>query len=184
MMRLHPLARLCVAVALGVGLSPGTLTVAAEPSASARTSAPSIRSIQVQQAWIRWLPANLPAGGYVTLSNAGDAPVTLVGASSPDYADVDLHRSLTRNGTASMVAVTQIRLAAHATLSFAALGYHLMLTQPRRSVTPGDHVPITLHFADGGSLTASFEVRKPDATAADKRMAGMPGMAKMPGTTH
>jgi copper(I)-binding protein len=52
-------------------------------------------------------------------------------------------------------------------------------------IAPGDHVPVTLHFADGRSLTASFEVRKPaDGAPAKKAMADMPGMPNMPGVSH
>jgi periplasmic copper chaperone A len=173
-----PSAGLLIAACL---LAAGLLATAAATAAGAPGAAAGARTgepVRVQQAWIRWLPANLPAGGYVTLTNLSDRAVALISASSPDYGSVALHRSLVHNGTASMVPVARINLAAHATLNFESLGYHLMLMQPRASVAPGDHVPVTLHFADGGSLTASFEVRKPAAGAPDaKSMANMPGMS-------
>jgi periplasmic copper chaperone A len=42
--------------------------------------------ISATLAWVRWLPGNLPAGGYLTLRNDGDRPATLVSVSSPDFA--------------------------------------------------------------------------------------------------
>ncbi len=169
----------------------GAATTLAAETGTVAPAAGTAEPVRVQQAWIRWLPANLPAGGYVTLTNPGDRAVTLVSASSPDYGSVALHRSLTQNGTSRMVPVARIDVAPHATLNFASFGYHFMLMQPRVPVAPGDHVPVTLHFADGRSLTASFEVRKPDAGAPPaKGMAGMPGMPNMPnmpntaGTSH
>ena len=135
--------------------------------------------LQIEQAWIRWLPASLPAGGYLTVANRGDRAVVLVGASSPDYAGVDLHRSVIEGGLSKMEPVQQIVVAPHSTLAFSATGYHIMLTTPTRPVAPGARVPITLHFADGRSLVVNFEVRKPDANG-PAAMPGMPGMPGMP----
>jgi hypothetical protein len=142
----------------------------------------SSEQLQIEQAWIRWLPANLPAGGYLTVINRGDRPVVLVGASSPDYFGVGLHRSVTEGGLSKMEAVTQIVVAPHTTLNFSDTGYHIMLTTPTLPVSPGGRVPITLHFADGRSLVVNFEVRPPGATA--PAMPGMPGMPGMPAKPH
>ncbi|HTW74291.1 MAG TPA: copper chaperone PCu(A)C [Steroidobacteraceae bacterium] len=169
-------------LACGVGLL-GSAGVAGVTSSALAADAPAQGApVQIRQAWIRWLPANLPAGGYLTLSNPSARTVSLVGASSPDYGSVMLHRSLEHNGTSRMVPVAHIDVAPHSTLSFASLGYHLMLMRPRTSITPGDHVPVTLRFADGRSMTVSFQVVKPSAGApADTSMANMPGMK---GTSH
>lgn len=121
------------------------------------SAAPAIR---VEEAWIRWLPAGVPAGGYMTLTNTGDRPVTLISASSPDYGEVSLHRNLNRNGTLEMVPAGEITINPHASLDFAAAGYHFMLMRPSSPRQPGDHVPITLHFVGGASLTVQFEVRR------------------------
>jgi periplasmic copper chaperone A len=116
--------------------------------------------IRVTDAWIRWLPAGVPSGGYATLANLGDSPVIWIGAESPYYKDVSIHRSVQRNGQVEMSPVDRLRLDAHANIDLGAAGYHLMLMQPTRPIEAGDHVPITLRFADGSSLTVSFEVRK------------------------
>src|SRR5262249_44547279 len=34
-------------------------------------------AVSVTDAWIRWVPAGNPAGGYFTLHNTGDKPITL-----------------------------------------------------------------------------------------------------------
>jgi copper(I)-binding protein len=131
-------------------------------------------AVQVRDAWVRWLPGKLPAGGYLTLVNAGDNPSSLVAASCPDYADVSLHRSRTVAGTSQMTPVEKITVAAHSRLEFAAQGYHLMLTRPRKTLKPGDRVPVTLSFADGAALTVQFELRPPTAGADMLDMPGMP----------
>jgi len=135
-------------------------TLALIAAAVAGASAPEV---EVSAAWMRWLPAGLPAGGYLTLHNRGSRPATLVGASSADYAQISMHLSVNQAGTSSMRPVEQIRLGPGESVSFAAGGYHLMLEHPTITVHPGDHVPITLHFAGGPSMTVSFEVRQSDS---------------------
>jgi periplasmic copper chaperone A len=130
-------------------------------------------AMQIRDAWVRWLPGNLPAGGYVTLVNTSDRPISLVTASSPDYARVSLHRSRTTAGISQMLPVNKITVGAHSSLEFGAQGYHLMLERPTRALQPGDHVSVTLQFADSSAVTATLEVRRPGAGAG----AEMPGMA-------
>lgn len=130
------------------------LALAAAPALTAASM------IRVDDAWIRWLPAGLPAGGYMTLTNLGDTAVNLVAASSPAYAEVSIHRSVGSGGTVGMRPVAQITIEPHSSVDFAAAGYHFMLMQPIKPLEPGDRVPIALRFADGSSLTVQFEVRK------------------------
>src|SRR6202166_3104381 len=89
-----------------------------------------VSALQVRDAGVGWLPGNLPAGGYITLVNTGDQPMSLIAASCPDYADVSLHRSRNDAGTSQMMPVHKITVAPHSSLAFAAHGYHLMLSHP------------------------------------------------------
>ena len=136
--------------------------------------AQEVSALQVRDAWVRWLPGNLPAGGYITLINSGDQSMSLIAASSPDYADVSLHRSRNVAGTSQMIPVDNITVAPHSSLAFATQGYHLMLSHANRTLKPGDRVPVTLSFAAGPAITVQFELRPPDAGA---DMPDMPGMA-------
>lgn len=189
--------------ALALSLA-GIAAIAAPGAAHAASAAPGTAGshdeagVRIAQAWIRWLPANLPAGGYLTLVNDSARTVTLVAVHSSAYASVALHRTLTSGGTSSMVPVAAIAVPAHATLDFASLGYHLMLMQARHDVQPGQQVPLTLQFADGGTLRISAQVRppngQPDSAHSDSSnmpgmenmpgMKNMPGMEKTPGVTH
>jgi hypothetical protein len=138
-------------------------------------------ALQVKDAWVRWLPGNLPAGGYVTLVNSGNQPASLVKATSQDYAEVSLHRSSNVGGTSRMTPVDQISVPPHSSLEFAAHGYHLMLSHPARTLKPGDRVTLRLNFADGTVLSVVFDLRAPDASAG---MPDMPDMPDMPGMQH
>jgi copper(I)-binding protein len=131
-----------------VGLLGGTAARPGEPS-----------DIQVKDAWIRWLPANVPGGGYMTLINTGSAARVLIGASSPDYGEVSMHQTRLRDGVNEMTPVASIELRPRVPVRFAEGGYHLMLGQPRRPLKPGDRVLITLRFAQGPPVEVPFEVR-------------------------
>jgi copper(I)-binding protein len=153
-------------------------------SAVALGGQPIAPTLQAKDAWVRWLPGSLPAGGYVTLVNSGDKAASLVKATSPDYAEVSLHRSSTVGGTSRMTPVDQISVAPHSSLDFAAQGYHLMLLHPARTLKPRDRVTLTLTFADGAALSVAFDLRAPDAGAGMADMPAMPDMPDMPGMQH
>jgi copper(I)-binding protein len=129
--------------------------------AATAAAATPVATITVSDAWVRWLPANLPAGGYVTLKNTGTRVQVLTGATSPDFAEVSLHQSVQRDGVSQMQPVSRVEIPPGGALSLAGSGYHLMLEQPRRPLKPGDQVSITLHFVGGSSTTARFDVRSP-----------------------
>jgi copper(I)-binding protein len=139
---------------LCAGLLTGTAAHPGEPSTE----------IQVKDAWIRWLPANVPGGGYMTLINTGSAARVLIGASSPDYGEVSIHQTRIRNGVNAMMRVESVELKPLIPVRFSEGGYHLMLMQPKRSLRLGDRVLITLHFARGPSIEVPFEVRAGNST--------------------
>ena len=135
-------------------LAPTLLAPALLAPAGARAAGPI--SVSVSGGWFRYLLASIPAGGYMTLHNTSAAPAVLTGAVSPACGSLMLHRTLSADGTERMVAVAKVPVPAHGTLRFAPGGYHLMCMQPR--MQPHQTVPVTLIFADGGRVTASFTV--------------------------
>jgi copper(I)-binding protein len=144
------------------------LMLAASLATLAWTAIPAFAAdtppVQASGAWIRWLPANLPAGGYVLLTNSSAKPVDLVAAASPDYGNTMLHQSVSKGGVMEMLHVDKVVIPAHGSLAFKPGSYHIMLMQPKKAVKPGDIVPITLKFAGGEAMIVNFEVRKADAT--------------------
>ncbi|MDE2149320.1 MAG: copper chaperone PCu(A)C [Gammaproteobacteria bacterium] len=129
-------------------------------AAAARATAP----LSVTGAWIRLLPGGLPAGGYFTLRNDGDHPVKLIGAKSPAYGSVMLHRSLQSQGESGMVGVDTLTVPAHGQIRFAPGGYHLMLMQPRAPLEVGGAVTVALEFDGGVTLEQIFVLRPASAT--------------------
>jgi copper(I)-binding protein len=154
------------ALALALLVSLACLRLEAVPALAATPPIAVGPELTIQDAWIRWLPADLPAAGYLTLINTGAKPLNLIAATSPAYTQVTLHRTVNLGGGMQMTAVEHITIDAHSSLDFAATGYHMMLMQATKPLRPGDRVPITLRFADGSSVLVQFEVRNPDSSPA------------------
>jgi copper(I)-binding protein len=136
----------------------GLLVTAMALTSGVATSAPAA-DIQVDDAWIRWLPADVPSAGYMTLVNKGSADRVLIAVSSPAYAEISIHHSQEDQGVSTMRPVDSITLKPRSELRFAEGGYHLMLMRPRRPVHPGDTLVMTLRFSEGPPIDVVFSVR-------------------------
>lgn len=134
-----------------------TAVIALLLSAGAVAASP----VTVSGAWIRLLPGNAPLGGYVTLHNHADQPITVVGAKSPAFKHIQMHHSMTMDGMDSMQPVDSVTIPADGQFKFAPGGYHLMMYRGDTSLHIGESVPVTLEFADGGQLKIAFTVKGP-----------------------
>ncbi|RFU46665.1 copper chaperone PCu(A)C [Paraburkholderia sp. DHOC27] len=119
------------------------------------------QAISAQNAWVRWLPNNLPAAGYVTLVNASDKPIDLTDISSDDYEGAMLHQTVSNGSTQQMVMVDKLTVPAHGQVAIAPGGYHVMLEHAQHKVAPGDTVHLKLQFSDGETLNTPFVVKSP-----------------------
>lgn len=118
-------------------------------------------SLQAEDAWVRAAPPGVTMlAGYLTLRNTGEAPVRLTGVSSPDFARVELHRSVLEDGLARMRPVDGLVLPAGGEVRLEPGGYHLMLIQPVRTLAPGDSVQLRLRFSDGTDLRVNARLRR------------------------
>jgi copper(I)-binding protein len=114
--------------------------------------------VAIGDARIRWLPGELPMAGYFSMTSHASTPLQLVGAASPAFGHVMLHRSLHESGVTRMVQVEGVDLAPGQTVVFEPGGYHLMLMYRKKALHPGDEVPVTLRFGDGETLEVPFRV--------------------------
>lgn len=136
----------------------GSFALLGQPRATASNEAPA--GLQVRDAWVRWMPSDLPAAGYFTLVNDSDEDRFLVGASSADYRMVHLHESFTtESGMSRMRSVEKVLISAHGETHVRPGGYHLMLMKARHAISPGDTVTVILTFADGQTLTVKMPVK-------------------------
>lgn len=137
------------------GLASAPAMVALVLAASALAANPALT---VSHPWIRFLTPQIPAAGYFSLHNNGAQPAVLTGASSQACGQLMLHRSMEKGGMAEMDMVSAVTVPAHGSVSFQPGGYHLMCMSPSAAITPGQHVPVTLQFKDGSSLSVDFRV--------------------------
>ena len=126
--------------------------------------ATDVPTVKASNGWLRVLPGNLPAGGYVSLENISDRAVSIVGASSPDYADAMIHRSSTDGGMGRMEMVDSVPLPPKGTVAFSPGGYHVMLTDPKHPVKAGDKLVVTFKLSDGETLPVTLLARPANAT--------------------
>lgn len=112
--------------------------------------------VTVANAWFRYMLPELPAGGYMTLSNHSSQPMVLKGASSAACGMLMLHRSEESGGVERMVPAGTITVPPHGTFRFAPGGYHVMCMHPLMHI--GERVTVTLRFADGAQIPVPFTV--------------------------
>ena len=126
-------------------------------AACARDCAP-----QVKDGWIRLMPGGMPMqAGFGRIDNACAMPATIVSASSPAYASVELHESKRVDGVHRMREVPELRIAPDGAAVLQPGGLHLMLIKPNATLKPGSRVAIEFVLKDGRKLLGEFEVRKP-----------------------
>jgi copper(I)-binding protein len=150
----------CTKAALSAALLAGVpLANAVQPAEHVEVSATA--------AWVRWLPNDLPAAGHVVIKNESRTPQRLMGASSPDYSSVMLHRSIRENGIDRMVMTSGVDMAPGGSLSLAPGSYHLMLMKPEHRIEPGDTVTLHLMFASGEGVDVMANVRPATETGTE-----------------
>jgi copper(I)-binding protein len=117
--------------------------------------------IALGSAWMRPAAAGSDARAYVDIRS--DAPLTLVGATSPVARRVELVVVKATDGTDPGKVARRIPVPADAPTRLAYKGSHLRLVGVRQDIVNGKSVPITLQFTGAGgkrySATADVQVR-------------------------
>lgn len=115
----------------------------------------------VRDAWVRLPPGNMPMmAGFGRIENRCGMPATVVRASSPSFASVELHETKLVDGVNRMRPVPELRLAPNGSAVLKPGGLHLMLMKPSAPLNPGSRVVLQFELAGGGKVLGEFEVRK------------------------
>lgn len=136
---------------------------AATPAPPMATTMGAPETLSTDNAWIRLLPGELPAAGYLVLRNDADIPRKLVSVDSDDFGQVMLHQSMQSSGMSHMRHVVGIDIPARGKATLGPGGYHLMLMHHKRALKVGQTVTLVLHFADGATQSVAFEVKPANA---------------------
>lgn len=116
--------------------------------------------LTVTGAWVREGPPTTQVlAGYAQIANPGIQEITIVGASSPQFETVEIHRTEIVDGMARMIAQPQLVVQAGGNVTFEPGGLHLMLIQAQQPLVSGDHVEINLQLTNGTRQRVDAEVR-------------------------
>ncbi|MGB1266143.1 MAG: copper chaperone PCu(A)C [Nereida ignava] len=110
--------------------------------------------VVVEDAWARAsIGTSRPGAAYMTLRNTGNDPVTLVGLATPLAMMPDIHESKTdANGVSSMTPAGEILIQPGESVALEPGGLHAMLMRLQYKMVEGETFPLTLNFANGGTL--------------------------------
>lgn len=119
-------------------------------------------TLQLSNAWVRATPPNASvAGAFLEIRNAGKQSDLLLSAETDIAERVEIHEMKMAGDVMQMREVPEgLAIPAGKSLSLKPGGFHLMLIAPKRPLTEGERVEITLRFAKGGEMTAVFAVRR------------------------
>lgn len=116
--------------------------------------------LQVSDAWIPEAPpvAKVMAG-YLVIHNPSKEPVKITGVSAKDFRQVEIHKTIEKDGVSRMVRQDMLSINAGSTLKFERGGLHLMLMGPVRKLKLNDAVNIRM-TTDKGSINFSATVKQ------------------------
>jgi copper(I)-binding protein len=112
--------------------------------------------------WIRLAPGTMATpmlAGFGRIENPCAKPVAVVGAGSPQFGDVSLHRTSMQDGMSRMRPVSALPIPAGGAAVLAPGGLHLMLMRPASPIKAGMKVPVTFRLQDGRELRGELLAR-------------------------
>jgi len=128
---------------------------------SSDVAAHSDGGIMVKDAWVREAPPSAKVlAGYMVIENHTDKEKILVSVSSPAFNKIEIHKSVNKDGMASMEHQKQLPIAAESHVKLEPGGFHLMLFNPGKAIKAGDTIAFTLKFANGSTSLVNATVKK------------------------
>lgn len=117
--------------------------------------------VEVQDAWARASVAGQTASGAFMKLTAREN-VTLVGASSPAAAVVELHEMAMDGGVMKMRRLSSgVELPAGKTVELKPGGFHVMLMDLKSALVKDSKIALTLVFKDGKGVQSQREIQLP-----------------------
>ena len=114
---------------------------------------------KVTEPWVRLPPPNMQmTAAYLHIENTTAKPVTLVSATSPSIKLIEMHKTESKNGVATMVEQEQVVVPPKQTVSFEPGGLHFMFIGFHQDLREEQPVELTLNWSDGTSSVVSARV--------------------------
>lgn len=116
--------------------------------------------LNVTNAWVRQGPPTAQVlAAYMTLENPGTQVITIIGAGSPQFETVEIHRTEIVDGMARMIPQDSLAIPAGERVALEPGGLHLMLINTKQPLAADATVRIELRIEGGDSLTVDAPVR-------------------------
>ena len=117
-------------------------------------------SLNISNAWVRQGPPTAQVlAAYMTLENPGTQAVAIIGAGSPQFETVEIHRTEIVDGMARMIPQERLNIPAGGRVALEPGGLHLMLINAKQPLAADATVRIELRIEGGDSLTVDAPVR-------------------------
>ena len=116
----------------------------------------------IEGAWARPTPEGTSiSAGYLKITNHGDAPDMLLGASTPVADSAELHESaMTADGVMTMRALEHgLEIKPGETVELKPAGAHIMILGVKAPLKEGEIVPVTLDFKSAGKVEVPFAIK-------------------------
>lgn len=115
------------------------------------------------------LPNQPTGGGYLTITNHGDAEDTLIGGSAAFAGEVQVHEMAMNNDVMSMRHLPDgLTIPAGETVTLQPSGFHLMFMRLNTSLVEGETASVILEFEHAGAVELVFKI----AAAGARSMTG------------
>ncbi|WP_399686134.1 copper chaperone PCu(A)C [Xenophilus sp.] len=135
--------------------------LAGAAAAFAQPAAP----VQADGAWVRaTVPGQSGTGAFMTLT--AQAPLKLVGVSTPAAEVAEVHEMKMEGDTMRMRGIPSLALPAHQAVELKPGGYHVMLMDLAQPLKAGATVPLTLRFEDAQGAKSTLSLQVPVRAAA------------------
>ena len=116
-------------------------------------------TLEITGPWVREAPPTSKVlAAYMSIKNTSGSAISIEGISSPDFGSAELHRSVIKDGIASMQHIKQLDIPVNESINLEPGGLHLMLFNPAHAMTAGDKVTLTIHLSNEICVTVSAAV--------------------------
>jgi len=120
-----------------------------------------VGTLKLTTPWTRATPKGATVGGgYLTITNTGNAADRLVGGASGISSRFEIHEMSMEKGVMKMREVTSgVEIKPGQTVRFEPSGYHIMFVGLKQPLKEGEHIKATLQFEKAGNASVDFVVQ-------------------------
>jgi copper(I)-binding protein len=151
------------------------LVLTLSPIAAFAHDVVTLGALEISGAFSRATLPNAPVGaGYLTITNRGTADDTLVSATSPVAGVTQIHEMKMEGDVMKMNEVEGgLLIPAGQSVTLEPGGFHIMFMELKQAFVEGSMVPVTLTFANAGTVEVELMVGPINADEPTHDMSGM-----------